>query len=330
MLPRISGPPARPRPPARGRTARPGCCTLACRMLAAIALLLAATLQASWSVPPSANPPHSAAIPPPTPVSSHASIEVQGAPRQGGALFLTVRDAVHNATTRIHWLNRDWPVGVEDEDEVRTVVPIAVYVKPGVHELALYTDGKVVASASVRVVKHAYPHGEIRLPRAMLATYLTPRARAEDRRILDAAAVFLPRRYWHGNFVVPAAGPLGTRFGIQRTYNGWYHAYHHGIDIEAWGGSAIRAANAGVVTVVSHHMLVNGSATLINHGFGVSSLYLHQSHQNVRPGQSVWKGEVIGRVGMTGAGTGPHLHWACYVDGIPVDPEVLMHVPTGW
>jgi murein DD-endopeptidase MepM/ murein hydrolase activator NlpD len=94
---------------------------------------------------------------------------------------------------------------------------------------------------------------------------------------------------------------------------------HTGVDIGAASGTPIRAADDGVVVMAGWNGGY-GNWTLIDHGGGLATGYGHQSSIGVSRGQRVSRGQVIGRVGSTGASTGPHLHWEVRVNGNPVNP----------
>ena len=124
-----------------------------------------------------------------------------------------------------------------------------------------------------------------------------------------------------GQFVWPAPGyssitsPYGMRYHpILKT-----RKLHTGEDIGAPSGATIVAADSGTV-IFSGWMGAYGQAIIIDHGNGVSTLYGHQSQLLVSEGQSVVKGQTIGKVGSTGWSTGPHLHFEVRVNGSPVDP----------
>ena len=117
---------------------------------------------------------------------------------------------------------------------------------------------------------------------------------------------------------IPGAGITST-FG--RRFHPIFHEWrmHTGVDFGATAGTPIRAAADGEV-VSAGPRGGYGNATIIDHGGSLATLYAHQSAILVRPGQTVKRGQVIGRVGSTGFATGPHLHFEVRVSGTPVDP----------
>lgn len=100
-----------------------------------------------------------------------------------------------------------------------------------------------------------------------------------------------------------------SQWGSQRALNGTPARPHYGVDLAAPQGSIIRAPADGLVTMARPGMHFEGGLTLIDHGQGLITAYLHQSRIDVAAGQSVTRGQAIGRVGMTGRATGPHLCW---------------------
>lgn len=94
---------------------------------------------------------------------------------------------------------------------------------------------------------------------------------------------------------------------------------HQGIDIGAPTGSSIQAAASGTVTIATYSYSA-GNYIMVNHGGGVSTVYMHCSELLVSPGQTVKQGQVIAKVGSTGYSTGPHLHFGIRVNGSYVNP----------
>ena len=100
-----------------------------------------------------------------------------------------------------------------------------------------------------------------------------------------------------------------SQWGSQRVLNGTPARPHYGVDLATPQGSIIRAPADGRVAMAQAGMHFEGGLTLIDHGQGLITAYLHQSRIDVTAGQRVSRGQAIGRVGMTGRATGPHLCW---------------------
>ncbi|MDG6108355.1 M23 family metallopeptidase [Dactylosporangium aurantiacum] len=124
-------------------------------------------------------------------------------------------------------------------------------------------------------------------------------------------------------FLMPVHGWKSSNFGMR--FDPVYKVYqlHAGIDVAAGGGQPILAAADGKV-VRAGWAGGNGNYTCLSHGLyqgkGLATCYAHQSQILVRVGQVVHRGEVIGRVGTTGASTGYHLHFEVRLNGSPVQP----------
>lgn len=115
-----------------------------------------------------------------------------------------------------------------------------------------------------------------------------------------------------------------SQWGAQRVLNGTPARPHYGIDLAAPQGSAIRAPAPGRVTLAQPSMHFEGGLVLIDHGQGLITAYLHQSRLEVREGQDLMRGDLIGRVGMTGRATGPHLCWRMKWRDRNLDPSLLV------
>jgi murein DD-endopeptidase MepM/ murein hydrolase activator NlpD len=123
----------------------------------------------------------------------------------------------------------------------------------------------------------------------------------------------------NGRFILPANGPITSGFGPRNHPISGGSRMHNGVDIGASSGTPIHAAADGTVVMAGSNGGY-GNWTLIDHGGGLATGYGHQSSIGVRVGQHVSRGDVIGRVGSTGASTGPHLHWEVRVNGNSVNP----------
>jgi murein DD-endopeptidase MepM/ murein hydrolase activator NlpD len=150
--------------------------------------------------------------------------------------------------------------------------------------------------------------------------------RPEDEEWSALAAPATAEKMWSGAFQFPAekvySDCFPSTFGRRRSYNGSpYNYFHTGLDVCGGVGDDIYAAASGVV-VFAGKLTVRGNATMIDHGWGVYTAYMHQSEILVKPGDRVEAGQLIGRVGRTGLRiTGPHLHFEVLVGGVQVDPS---------
>jgi murein DD-endopeptidase MepM/ murein hydrolase activator NlpD len=118
----------------------------------------------------------------------------------------------------------------------------------------------------------------------------------------------------------PIHGPVNSEFGLRRSPWNGATEQHDGIDIGSPAGTPVKSPAAGTVVVTSSTGDF-GKHVILDHGNGVRSLYGHLREVDVKAGQRVEKGQVVGRVGSTGHSTGPHLHYELLVDGRPVDPR---------
>jgi murein DD-endopeptidase MepM/ murein hydrolase activator NlpD len=125
-------------------------------------------------------------------------------------------------------------------------------------------------------------------------------------------------------FAWPVQGRVSGVYGSQRIYNGTPKSPHSGLDVAAAKGTPVHAPAAGIVTLAEPDLYLTGGTVLIDHGHGVSSNFLHFSEIDVKVGQRVEKGDVIGLVGATGRATGPHMHWGMNWFGVRVDPQLLL------
>ena len=136
-----------------------------------------------------------------------------------------------------------------------------------------------------------------------------------------AGAGFSERFEW------PFPGIISGVYGSQRIDNGKPMSPHLGVDIAAPEGTPIQAPADAVVSIADDYYL-EGGFTLLDHGHGVSTCYLHQSKRLVKVGDKVARGEVIGLVGQTGRATGPHTHWGLCWFQLKLDPSLSTVTPS--
>jgi murein DD-endopeptidase MepM/ murein hydrolase activator NlpD len=122
----------------------------------------------------------------------------------------------------------------------------------------------------------------------------------------------------------PVVGEITGRFGERLDPFSGEGAFHSGLDIASHYGDAIRATADGVVAEVGRRAGY-GRVVVIDHGFGVTTLYAHLSAYNTEAGMAVKRGDVIGYEGQSGRSTGPHLHYEVRIYNTPVNPWRYLH-----
>jgi lysostaphin len=205
--------------------------------------------------------------------------------------------------------------------QYRALIPTTPLEKAGTRTLTISGEGQV-QNLSVQVRNRKFPVQRINLPPGKAGVEATE---YELKRATEFKAVKTPEKFWDGPFLAPNKGRVSTIYGVRRYYNGKFadDYYHRGIDYAGGAGSPVVAPAAGRVALVgkvSQGFRVHGNVVGIDHGQGVASIFMHLSRINVKEGDFVKPGELIGAIGSTGASTGPHLHWGLYVNGKSVDP----------
>lgn len=244
-------------------------------------------------------------------------------PRLGDtvSVFINLDNPDNTNKPNISVGKKTYPAFQVAPNKYRVFIPTTPLEKPGTRKIRVSSDGQV-KELSVPVVSRKFPVQRITLPPGKSASGATE---YELRRAAELKALQTPQKYWNGAFLRPNQGRLSTGYGVRRYYNGKFakNYYHRGIDYAGAAGSRVVAPAAGKVALVgtvSQGFRVHGNVVGIDHGQGVVSIFMHLSRINVKEGDFVKAGQLIGAVGSTGASTGPHLHWGLYVNGQSVDP----------
>jgi murein DD-endopeptidase MepM/ murein hydrolase activator NlpD len=153
------------------------------------------------------------------------------------------------------------------------------------------------------------------------------RIKAEHARLAEARTRDSDATWFATPLDWPAKGIISGVFGSQRILNGVPSAPHFGVDI-AGGESASIHAPANATVLMAEDFFLEGGFTLLDHGHGVFTEYLHQSKFLVKAGDTVARGQQIGNIGHTGRATGPHLHWAMNWFQVRLDPSLSTRTPA--
>ncbi len=124
-------------------------------------------------------------------------------------------------------------------------------------------------------------------------------------------------------FIWPIEGPISGVYGSQRYYNGEPGRPHYGVDVAAPTGSVVHSPGLGVVTLAEPDLFYSGGTIIVDHGYLLSSTFLHLSKVLVEVGDELKAGDIIGEVGATGRATGPHLDWRMNWRATRIDPQLL-------
>ena len=260
-------------------------------------------------------------------------LRVRGSTWPGGALFISVEGEELSKGTWF-WAGRSGAL-TEAPYGLRCAVSVPLDASAGGQatlRIALVgKDGaKQELSRKITVDEKWRPVQYLSMSADNDAKYTDPQADREEELVFKALEDLQPGPRWSGDFQEPSDCPRSSPYGVRRIRNGRTAGFHKGLDYAGYGGEPIVAPADGVVTLVGPGFTLLGNCIIINHGEGLCGLYMHLSKIEVKKGDKVRKGQQIGRIGNTGASTGPHLHYATYFHGVPVDPDLLLKMPKEW
>ncbi|WP_216634574.1 M23 family metallopeptidase [Gloeomargarita lithophora] len=229
---------------------------------------------------------------------------------------------------RVEFAGKNYPAFKIQAQQWQVLLPTTPLDTPGKKLLKVTGEGET-RNLAVWIKNRFFPTQRLWLSPAVNSLEPTP---LELQRVKEFKALQTPERYWQGAFLRPNQGPVTTIFGVRRYYNGEFAEdyYHRGIDYGGALGSPVVAPAGGqvaLVGLVAQGFRLHGNTVGLDHGQGVTSIFLHLSRVDVREGEMVKAGQVIGAVGATGISTGPHLHWGLYVHGQSIDPVPWLQ---GW
>lgn len=258
------------------------------------------------------------------PATANLPVQVMpSSPRLGDTISVIVNGTGNSPSSQPNVVlkGKTYPMFPVSGNRYRALIPTTPLESPGTRQLVV-SDGTQQQPLNVQVSARSFPTQSIWLSEEKNSIQGTD---FEFDRVAAFKALVTPQKYWNGPFLRPSSGYVSTIYGIRRYYNGVFaeNYYHRGVDYAAGTGSPVVAPAGGRVALVgieSQGFELHGNTVGIDHGQGVTSIFIHLSRIDVKEGDLVKAGQVIGGVGSTGISTGPHLHWGLYVHAQAVDP----------
>lgn len=247
------------------------------------------------------------------------------APVPGGVAVLALGEGA--SAPEVTYRDRRVLVVREDGKQWIAIVGIPLTVKPGAQEISV-RDGAAARKLpfTVRAKEYVAQHITLKNPRQVNPD--PDDMKRIEREMAEQTAA--NRSYRAG--VTPSnvlldrpvtGGRLSSPFGLRRFFNGEERNPHSGLDFAVPAGTPIKAPAAGVVTLVGDYFF-NGKTVFLDHGQGFVSMFCHMSAIDVKVGDEVARGGLVGKVGATGRATGPHLHWNVSLNDARVDPAIFI------
>jgi murein DD-endopeptidase MepM/ murein hydrolase activator NlpD len=247
---------------------------------------------------------------------------------QGSAVRVKLPNEPRLKSVQVIWQKKRVPAFHVD-DLWTTILGIDLDAEPGEHRaeaVVTMDDGRVDRrEITVNVLAKKFPTSQLNVDERFIELSKANLDRA-NRESKEAEAIY--RRITtdvvpEEPFTVPIPGGTGTNFGERRIFNGEPRAPHSGADLRATTGTPVHATNRGRV-VLAKVLFFTGNTVILDHGLGIYSLYAHLSRIDVKRGEIVKNGQIVGLAGATGRVTAPHLHWGMRVQGARVDPFSLV------
>jgi len=223
------------------------------------------------------------------------------------------------------FLGRHRVMVVGQPGDWKAVVGIPLSEQPGRHFLKVKRGSDTEKTAfKVRNKQYESQYITLKNKRKVNPTPLDMKRIRRERKIIDRAkASWTPSGDIPFTMHMPVHGIISSSFGLRRYFNKQPRAPHSGLDIAVPKGTPIHAAAAGTVADTGDYFF-DGNVVFLDHGQGLLTMYCHMSEIDVKKGDRVKAGQVIGKVGMTGRATGPHLHWGVIMNQVSVDPNLFL------
>ena len=241
--------------------------------------------------------------------------------KQGSAVTVTGHGVFTDVSGHVNGMGDDIHIVVDESGNASGMIGISYRCSPGTYDFVI-TAGEETFTFPITVEKEDYEVQHLIIDETVRSETVTNQdASIQYSNMLEEAyASWIPQRYYDDCFTQPIDGTVTTQFGLYRYTNDYpTPSRHAGVDIANAEGTPIKAAANGKA-IVARWLTTTGYTIVIDHGYGVKTFYYHMSEIMIEEGSFVYEGDYIGKVGMTGYATGPHLHFNLMVGENSIDP----------
>lgn len=242
-----------------------------------------------------------------------------------GGVAVIALDIDPAITPQAHYNNRRAMV-LKVNGKWHAIVGIPLSAPSGQHHIKISNPGRKIFKVYFTVNKKDYRTQRLTIKNKRKVEPTKKdleRIWAEKKRIVAALKFWREQSSVELTLAPPVDGTMSSSFGLRRIFNGKPRKPHSGMDIAAPEGTPIHAPAAGRVIELGDYFF-NGKTVFIDHGQGLVTMYGHMSSIEVKKGQQLKRGDLVGKVGMTGRVTGPHLHWGVSLNNARVDPSLFI------